>query len=109
MSAETVGEEGADSEEGEQQFERRPRRERNDRGDRPRRYEREDRAASNDEVNGSERPSADDERIAMDVLPPAIGRDDSSDEESGEEPARPKRRARRPRSAEGEGEVAPAA
>ena len=108
--AETVGEEAAaESGEGEQQFERRPRRERNDRGDRPRRYEREDRASANAEVNGSERPDGDDERIAMDVLPPAIGRDESSDEEAAEEPARPRRRTRRPRSSDGEGEVAPAA
>ena len=109
-AAETVGEEAAaESGEGEQQFERRPRRERSDRGDRPRRYEREDRASANAEVNGSERPDDDDERIAMDVLPPAIGRDESSDEEAAEEPVRPRRRTRRPRSSDGEGEVAPAA
>ena len=109
-AAETVGEEAAaESGEGEQQFERRPRRERSDRGDRPRRYEREDRASASAEVNGSERPDGDDERIAMDVLPPAIGRDESSDEEAAEEPARPRRRTRRPRSSDGEGEVAPAA
>ena len=109
MAAETAGEESSESGDNEERFERRLRRERNDRGDRPRRYEREDRTAANAEVNGAERASGDDERIAMDVLPPAIGRDESSDEESGEEPVRPKRRARRPRSSEGEGEVAPAA
>ena len=46
----------------------------------------------------------------MEVLPPAIGRDESSDEEGAEEAApRPRRRTRRPRSSEGEGEIAPAA
>ena len=113
IAVETVGEEaGAESGDSEERFERRPRRERserNDRGDRPRRYDREDRTASNDEVNGSERPSVDDERIAMDVLPPAIGRDESSDDDSAEETPRPRRRTRRPRSSEGEGEIAPAA
>jgi hypothetical protein len=108
--AEAVGEEaGAESGDNEQQFERRPRRERSDRGDRPRRYEREDRSASNDEVNGAARADDSAERIAMDVLPPAIGRDESPDGESAEEPARPRRRTRRPRSSEGEGEIAPAA
>ena len=51
-----------------------------------------------------------DERIAMDVLPPAIGREESADEEGDEEEApRPRRRARRPRAEDGEGEIAPAA
>lgn len=110
VAAETVGEEaGAESGDSDERFERRPRRERNDRGDRPRRYEREDRAAANTEVNGAERSSGDEERIAMDVLPPAIGRDESSDDESAEETPRPRRRTRRPRSSEGEGEIAPAA
>jgi hypothetical protein len=109
-ATEAVGEDaGAESGDGEERFERRPRRERNDRGDRPRRYERDDRSADNVEVNGAERPNGEDERIAMDVLPPAIGRDESPEEEASEEPTRPRRRTRRPRSSEGEGDIAPAA
>jgi hypothetical protein len=54
--------------------------------------------ASNDE----------DERIALDVLPPAIGRD-NGDTDGAEEPAeKPKRRARKPRN-DGEADIAPAA
>ena len=49
---------------------------RGDRGDRPRSFDREDRQAPNTEVNGADRSSNDDERIAMDVFPPAIGRDE---------------------------------
>ena len=114
-AAETVGEEaGGESGDSEDRFERRPRRERNDRGDRPRRYEREDRASSNAEVNGADRSGGDEERIAMDVLPPAIGRDDRP---CGQRlrPDRCRRRLRRDgngpvcRSSEGEGEIAPAA
>jgi hypothetical protein len=47
----------------------------------------------------------------MDVLPPAIGREEASDEGEGAEEAaaRPRRRTRRPRTDEGESEVAPAA
>ncbi|HJR82741.1 MAG TPA: DUF4167 domain-containing protein [Sphingomicrobium sp.] len=108
---ETAEAEEAVESEGEQRFERPQRRERGDRGDRgdrPRRYEREDRAASNAEANGAERPNDDDERIAMDVLPPAIGREETSADETDDAP-RPRRRARRPRSSEGEGDVAPAA
>ena len=46
----------------------------------------------------------------MDVLPPAIGREGSVEDDSAEEAeARPRRRARRPRAQDGEGEVAPAA
>jgi len=113
VAVETAGDEGAAESEGEQRYERPQRRERSDRGDRgdrPRRFDREDRSANASEVNGAERPNVDDERIAMDVLPPAIGRDESSDEEGAEEAApRPRRRARRPRSSDGEGEIAPAA
>jgi len=114
MVAEGGDEETAEAGEGEQRFERHERRERaprSDRGDRPRRFEREDRSASRSEVNGADRSnSGDDERIAMDVLPPAIGRDEPSDEEGAEEAVtRPRRRTRRPRPSEGEGEIAPAA
>jgi len=47
---------------------------------------------------------AEDERIAVDVLPPAISQD------SGDvEPAKPRRRTRKPRADGDEGEIAPAA
>lgn len=113
MVAEASDEGTEDSGEGEQRFERRERRERaprSDRGDRPRRFDREERSASHSEGNGADRGnSVDDERIPMDVLPPAIGRDEASDDEGAEEAPRPRRRARRPRPTEGEGEIAPAA
>jgi len=95
-----------------------PRRERNDRGgrrdrgDRAPRYSREDRGRDqDDDRNGVERSNgADAERIAMDVLPPAIGRDEGGEDEVSEEvEARPRRRTRRPRAQDGESEVAPAA
>ena len=67
------------------QRQRRERSERNDRGDRgdrndrgERRYSRDDRPRDDDEDrNGYERGNGADERLPMDVLPPAIGRDDS--------------------------------
>jgi hypothetical protein len=46
-----------------------------------------------------------DERIAVEVLPPAIGREPEDDEPA----SKPRRRARRPRSDDGETEIAPAA
>jgi hypothetical protein len=90
--------------------ERNERRERSDRGDRPRRYSREERPRDDgDERNGIERGNGADERIAMDVLPPAIGRDEGADEEGPEEVAAPpRRRTRRPR-AQDEGDNAPVA
>ena len=85
------------------------RRERSDRGDRPRRYARDDRSGDDDGRNGVERGNGADERIPMDVLPPAIGREEASGDEGEEEVARPRRRTRRPRAQDGEGEIAPAA
>jgi hypothetical protein len=111
-TAEAASEDSAESE-GEEGYERPQRRERgdrDDRGDRQRRFKREDRSPARAEANGAERPSGDDERIAMDVLPPAIGRYESSDYLAADAAApRPRRRARRPSSSEGEGDVAPAA
>ncbi|HKH28710.1 MAG TPA: DUF4167 domain-containing protein [Sphingomicrobium sp.] len=87
------------------------RRERSDRGDRERHYAREDRSRGDDDGrNGVERGDGAEERIAMDVLPPAIGREDASGDEGEEEAVvRPRRRTRRPRAQDGEGEIAPAA
>ncbi len=111
-TAETASEDSAESE-GEEGYERPQRRERgdrDDRGDRQRRFKREDRSPARAEANGAERPSDNDERIAMDVLPPAIGREESSDDRAADEAGpRPRRRTRRPSSSEGEGDVAPAA
>jgi len=93
--------------------ERTDRPERSERSERPRRYARDDRPRDDgDERDGADRGGGVDERIPMDVLPPAIGRDEGSDGDGGEEAveARPRRRtARRPRPQDGEGEIAPAA
>lgn len=103
-----------DNSDEEEQPLRRERSERRDRGERPerqRRYSREDRNRDEgDERNGVERGNGVDERIAMDVLPPAIGREEGANDEGEEEAveARPRRRARRPR-AQDEGDIAPAA
>jgi Domain of unknown function (DUF4167) len=101
------------------QRQRRERSDRNDRGARgdrndrgESRYSRDDRPRDDDEDrNGYERGNGADERLPMDVLPPAIGRDDSDggEEASEEVEARPRRRTRRPRAQDGEGDVAPAA
>ena len=93
---------------------------RNDRGDRAergerneRRYSRDDRSRDDEEDrNGYDRGNGADERLSVDVLPPAIGRSDDDREEHAEEPqepARPKRRTRSVKAAEGDDEVAPAA
>ena len=96
-----------------QQRERSDRNERSDRGDRgQRRYSRDDRPRDEDEDrNGYDRGNGAEERLPMDVLPPAIGREETGgDEESSEEvEVRPRRRTRRPRAQDGESEVAPAA
>jgi hypothetical protein len=78
---------------GEYRQERRPR---EDREERPRR-----------EVNGSA-PEPEGERIALDVLPPAIS-PTISVVEGDAEPKPARRRTRRPRTDEGDAEIAPAA
>jgi hypothetical protein len=93
--------------------ERPERQERQDRGPRqprrerePRRFSREERGSDvGDESEGSRRVNGADDSLPLDVLPPAIGADDSSDEAPAPRP----RRARRPRPTEGEDEIAPAA
>jgi len=117
--------EAAESEDsGDERAERQDRGDRQDRGERrerrPRdrnRYERDDQAAVDqdedrapraDRLNGSE-----DDALPLDVLPPAIGADGPPpmvSEDAAEEPApRPRRRARTPRPADGDDEVAPTA
>ena len=100
--------------------------ERNDRPDRAPRYSRD--RNDGDGSDGADRgnrlnrdtprsvvapvdgPSSNLESIPFDALPPAIGRDTSADEpEADEDAPRPKRRARKPRAADDEGDIAPAA
>ncbi|HEX6219136.1 MAG TPA: DUF4167 domain-containing protein [Sphingomicrobium sp.] len=96
-------------EEGETETRQRPRRERG-----RERFERRDREPHRANGGGREDSAemeADagdgrDERIPVSVLPPAIG---AADDDSDDAPAKPRRRARKPRAAEGDDEVAPAA
>ena len=106
--AEGGPEEGAaESADREERFERSGRRDRGGRGDRERRYGRDE------ERNGADQRGNGTEGIALEALPPAIGREDGEETSAAGEPeelaARPRRRTRRPRADEGEGEIAPAA
>jgi len=95
--------------------ERPERQERQDRGPRqprrerePRHFNRDERASDEGDDQGDDserRLNGSDNSLPLDVLPPAIGADDGPEEA----PARRPRRARRPRPAEGEDEIAPAA
>ena len=110
--------------------EQRPQHQR-DNGDRPDRNERFDRAdraprytRDRNDGDGADRPSretprsvvapvdgpsANLESIPFDALPPAIGRDTSTEQPQAEDEApRPKRRARKPRATGDEGDIAPA-
>ena len=92
-----------------------------ERAERPRRFNRDDRDDDRDgnrparaERNGAEQfdQDQDEERIAFDVLPPAIGATDGGDmpEVEAEEAPRPRRRTtRKPRAEAGDDEAAPAA
>ena len=88
-----------------QDDERPQRRERPERAERSRRVARSDR----NEGNGAERGNGGDERIAVEALPPAIGREDGEQADASEDEAPRPRRTRRPRASDGEGEIAPAA
>jgi hypothetical protein len=85
---------------------------RNERFDRPNRQVRDERPAD-DEDRGQRRPPMNgrDDSLPLDVLPPAIGREPQSDETEAaeEQPRRPRRRAKTPRPADGDDEIAPAA
>ena len=107
--------EGAEAEASNEERQERPERnERQDRGPRPnrrdrepRRFNRDERSAGDGEDQGDEAPRMNgrDDSLPLDVLPPAIGADEAS-----EEAPRSRRRSRGPRpSAEGEDEIAPAA
>lgn len=104
--------EAAGEQDGDEERQQRPqRKQRSDRGERSRRSARDDDDGS-DRDQGSRRSRSNgnggDERIALEALPPSIGRDDDQQADSLEE-ARPRRRTRRPRAQDGEGEIAPAA
>jgi hypothetical protein len=90
--------------------ERQDRGERFNRRSRPRRDAQEERGGRDLSEGDGSQGNGSGETIPFDVLPPAIGRDESdSAEAANEEPRRPRRRARGPRPAEGEEEIAPAA
>ena len=83
-----------------------------DRSERPERAERSSRGNGRDRSsrNGSASSDNDDEHsIALEVLPPAIGRDAEQSEDTEEAAAKPKRRTRKPRNDGSEAEIAPAA
>jgi uncharacterized protein DUF4167 len=108
--------EGAEAEgSADEQPEREERQERPDRGPRrqraerePRRFNREERAASDEDDSSQTRPhlNGGGDSLPLDVLPPAIGADGSDDEAPA---PRPRRRARAARPTEGDEEIAPAA
>jgi hypothetical protein len=93
--------------------ERPERPERQDRGERSnqdRRPQREARGGREAAKVESDQYNGGGETIPFDVLPPAIGRDESASADAAdEEPRRPRRRTRAPRPAEDDGEAAPAA
>ena len=115
---EAEGEASADERPERQERQERP--ERPQRQERAERFNRRDRPRRGDGGDEEARAAADDqealngagETIPFDVLPPAIGRDESNaepEQSADEEPRRPRRRARTARPTEGEDEVAPAA
>ena len=98
------------SDERPQRQDRGDRGERFNRRDRPRREDREMRTARNSDDGEDGQANGGGETIPFDVLPPAIGRDDSeSVEAADDEPRRPRRRTRTPRPADGDDKIAPAA
>ena len=106
------GDDSSDEDENEEQMadasedEHQDRGNREERDERPHRREQRDRPQRNGIRAAEVESDEDDERIALEVLPPAIGRDEDSGEEAA---AKPKRRARKPRSDSDEAEIAPAA
>jgi hypothetical protein len=89
---------------------RQERSERFNRRERPRRDDREERSSRQPADAEPRAANGGGETIPFDVLPPAISRDESETPEvSEEQPRRPRRRARAPRPADGDEEIAPAA
>ena len=81
----------------------------NDAADEAPRAARPPRNANRGGGDGGRQALASAESISFDALPPAIGRDAPSDAAGDDAPARPKRRVRKPRPAEDESDIAPAA
>jgi len=74
------------------------------------RFNREERSANNSDEQSAPRLNGARDSLPLDVLPPAIGRDDGeAAAASDEEPRRPRRRTRAPRPADDEGDIAPPA
>jgi len=92
----------------------RPNRDRDRDRERPR-FNREDRDAAEEEAPRAPRQAraprmnGSGDSLPLDVLPPAIGRDDGETVQAEEEPGRPRRRTRAPRPVDDEGDIAPAA
>lgn len=116
------GEEMVDASEEQSRDDRPERGDRYERGNRrdrgPRRYERDEREAAErdeDEPSSAQRINGPDDSLPLDVLPPAIGADGpaaapvEADEPEAAEERKPRRRARAPRTAEDDGEIAPTA
>jgi len=100
------GDDSSDEDEGEEETAEASQERRGEGDGRRKRAPARTRSARNGAEAANEDDETDDERIALDVLPPSIGCDD---EDGAEEPPKPKKRTRRPRAADGDGEVAPAA
>jgi hypothetical protein len=98
----------SDEEEGEVEARQRPRRDRERGRDRFERGDRPERGDGQARANGARREeeAVGEERIALGVLPPAIGAVDANTDE--DEAPKPRRRARKPRP-EDDGEIAPTA
>ena len=108
---ELTSEAEAGDDDGETESRQRPSRDRGRDRDRGReRFERRDRrdfhANGSDRDEESEPEAENEERIALGVLPPAIG---AVEEAVEEEAPKPRRRTRKPRADEGDEEIAPAA
>ena len=91
---------------------REDRNERPDRGDRSnarRRFNREDGDGDERRPRANAADQAEPVGIPLDVLPPAIGREADGESEEPAQEARPRRRTRRPRAEDNDGEIAPAA
>ena len=109
---EEAGEETSGEERGERQ-DRGDRPYRNERFNRPNRPRRDERSADDEDGREDRGPRVNgaDDSLPLDVLPPAIGREPQAEgaEASDDQPRRPRRRAKSPRPAEGDDEIAPAA
>ena len=113
---ETSGDDRSERNERQDRGERPYRNERNERFNRPNRPRPEQRSVDDEDVREDRRPrlNGDDGSLPLDVLPPAIGREPQADpareeaEASDDQPRRPRRRARAPRAADGDDEIAPA-